>query len=514
MAPLAVDKSTWYVNEEENLAVSFESTEKKISGTYVLCDHALETPQAFTASRSKKKLKFSFTGNPSLSIKGSFVYGKDHFMLKDKKNNQVVFSAQSLKNYGPLPLRYQSPVFNKVQIRERNYGVAPGFYASKPVDDAGASEYAGIVLDVAKTVTINMFKEDVPLNMDIYTPIGDTAHNRPLLLLIHGGAFVAGDKKDMFPAALANYYASHGFVVASINYRMGYVFLPGMYSNLERCMYRGVQDVRAALRYLSEHKNEFGIDPQMVFVGGNSAGGFLSLFAAYMKDDEAWTSAEGSYLKFQSDLGSLDGAANNSGARYSIRGIINMWGAVNDLSIIDQDEKIPALLIHGTSDRIVPCGFDYPFRNLDPQLTSFFVQKVYGSDFIRMRMESLNIPVNFLRIDNADHEPQCNGDNTFSAQYPIIRDSILSFMNRQLFCRDFAIKGPQMVAASDAPSVYTVKNISLTPVRWSCTGGFIAKETPTAVRVVWIAGSEKKVLTATGVGKQGQIQSISWTVEE
>jgi acetyl esterase/lipase len=279
-------------------------------------------------------------------------------------------------------------------------------------------------------------------------------------------------------------------------------------------MYKGVQDARAALRYLSEHKTELCIDPDMVFIGGNSAGGFLSLFTTFMKEDEAWSSARGSILKMQTDLGTMDASGNKSISRYTIRGIINMWGAVNDLSIIDRNEKVPALLIHGSADRIVPCGFDYPFRNLDPMLTSFFMQKVYGSDCIKNRMDSLGFPVSYLRIPGVDHEPQCNDDNSFSSYFPVIRDSILNFMNRQLIAPGFEIKGPEQVSVTDAPVVYTVKNISSAPVQWSCTGGFIAKETPTAVRVVWISGSKNKTLKATGTGKYGQVQQTTFIVSE
>jgi acetyl esterase/lipase len=77
-----------------------------------------------------------------------------------------------------------------------------------------------------------------------------------------------------------------GYVVASVNYRLGYVFLPGRYSNLERAMYNALQDVRASLRYLSHHHQELGIDPDMFFLGGHSAGGILSLTTAFMDETE------------------------------------------------------------------------------------------------------------------------------------------------------------------------------------------------------------------------------------
>lgn len=511
-APPAVTPGVWYTNQEENLAVQFSLTDQKISGTYVVCDHALKSPQPLKVSWNGHKLKLRTSETSALQFKGIFSPASDHFTLEGK-GQTARFESQELRKYPPLPMRYREEIFSRVNEQERLYGRAPGYYTSKPVEDAAASDYPSIVLDVAKSVTVNMVPEDLPLYMDIYTPSPDTARNRPLLLLIHGGAFVAGDKKDTFPVALAQHFAKCGFVVASVNYRMGYAFLPGVYTNLERCMYKGVQDIRAALRYLAEHKKDFGIDPMNIFVGGNSAGGFLTLFTAYMKENEKWESVRGSALKLQGDLGSLDGSGNNAKAGYAIKGIINMWGAVHDLTVIDKEEKIPALLIHGSQDKIVPCDYNYPFRNIDPQLTSFFTEKVYGSDLIKKQMESLGIPVTYLRIEGADHEPQSNDDNSFSPYFPVIRDSISAFINRQLTPQNLTINGPVLVSDTSSPAIYTIKTPSTVDYQWFCTGGFIAKETPTAVRVVWIAGPEKKEIRALGRGRQGQVFECRITVD-
>ena len=59
----------------------------------------------------------------------------------------------------------------------------------------------------------------VPLLMDSYVPENDL-QNRPLLMLIHGGAFVGGSKQQEAIVDMANYYASRGFVVFSIDYRL------------------------------------------------------------------------------------------------------------------------------------------------------------------------------------------------------------------------------------------------------------------------------------------------------
>ena len=52
----------------------------------------------------------------------------------------------------------------------------------------------------------------VPLLMDSYVPDNDL-QNRPLLMLIHGGAFYGGSKQQEELVNMANYYASRGFAV-------------------------------------------------------------------------------------------------------------------------------------------------------------------------------------------------------------------------------------------------------------------------------------------------------------
>ncbi|MCY7327486.1 MAG: carboxylesterase family protein, partial [Saprospiraceae bacterium] len=51
---------------------------------------------------------------------------------------------------------------------------------------------------------------------------GDDDTCRPLSILMHGGAFVVGTKEDGNMVSLAQEIAARGYVVASINYRLGW----------------------------------------------------------------------------------------------------------------------------------------------------------------------------------------------------------------------------------------------------------------------------------------------------
>ncbi|GGU75599.1 carboxylic ester hydrolase [Streptomyces albospinus] len=104
------------------------------------------------------------------------------------------------------------------------------------------------------------------LTLNVCTPDPGAA-GLPVLVWIHGGAYVAGASSDPVydPAALAG----AGLVVVSINYRLGaegFAFLDGSPPN------RGFLDQIAALHWVRRNIAAFGGDPDRVTVAGQSAG--------------------------------------------------------------------------------------------------------------------------------------------------------------------------------------------------------------------------------------------------
>jgi acetyl esterase/lipase len=100
--------------------------------------------------------------------------------------------------------------------------------------------------------------------LDLYLPgqTGDAL--MPVVVIIHGGAFVMGDKRSeitAIPALLAR-----GYAIASIGYRLsGEATFPA-----------AVQDCKAGLRWLSRRADEHGLDRSRFAVWGASAGGHLA----------------------------------------------------------------------------------------------------------------------------------------------------------------------------------------------------------------------------------------------
>ena len=148
-----------------------------------------------------------------------------------------------------------------------------------------------------------------------------------------------------------------GYVTVSIDYRIG--FFPAMVS-IERAGYRAVQDAHAAMRYLVSHQEEYSIDTSMIFVGGASAGAITALNLAFMTNETRPKFTHGDL--FRPDLGDIDTCGNDLKADFRIRGVIDMWGAMPDTTLLHR-RNIPILAFHGDADNIVPYGHDYPLAS-------------------------------------------------------------------------------------------------------------------------------------------------------
>ena len=95
--------------------------------------------------------------------------------------------------------------------------------------------------------------------MDVYYPQAPGSE-RPVLLFLHGGGFIRGDKADR--ANLGWWGARQGFVTVLANYRLA----------PEVTWPSGAQDVVAACQRMHELCRSFGGDPQAIVLAGESAG--------------------------------------------------------------------------------------------------------------------------------------------------------------------------------------------------------------------------------------------------
>ena len=96
----------------------------------------------------------------------------------------------------------------------------------------------------------------------------------PAILGVPGGCWRNGHKRDTSTIVVTQWAQQFGFLAMSIEYRLiGAAAAPACY-----------QDVQCALRYLHANAAEHNIDPEKIFVIGQSAGGHLAALCATLGD--------------------------------------------------------------------------------------------------------------------------------------------------------------------------------------------------------------------------------------
>ncbi|MBO0320773.1 alpha/beta hydrolase [Muricauda sp. CAU 1633] len=216
------------------------------------------------------------------------------------------------------------------------------------------------------------YKSDsLELKLDVWRPIkrlgeppwlGNKGKTTPVILNIHGGKWIYGDKVDDTFDMM--HYMDRGWAVVNINYR---------YSNVAP-LPMPILDCRRALNWIYQNADKYGFNTDKIIVSGASSGGHYALMTGLMnaKDDSEVLNVSFPYdLKVMAiinwygmyDMGRVDkwdgtvldwenedflhtliGSPNNA------QHILNITSPKN---FIDESDP-PIISIHGTSDPIVP----------------------------------------------------------------------------------------------------------------------------------------------------------------
>ncbi len=230
--------------------------------------------------------------------------------------------------------------------------------------------------------------ENVDLKMDIYTPKNDNQVKRAAVIVVHGGAMIGGAKdKNSKIVAYCDSLAARGFVAASIDYRLG-VTVTGEFSlkgllkgntynvavdsaDYARAVYRGVQDVNAAVRYMRANADKLGIDSNRIYLVGNSTGAILSFENIYANSKDDFFD----YLEYAGvpTLGDLNDFGEQGVSAHANGGVF-LWGGVHDPKIV-ANNRIPVLLVHGEEDSTVLFKTGRPLQNFS--LTGTGIPKAF-----------------------------------------------------------------------------------------------------------------------------------------
>ncbi len=204
------------------------------------------------------------------------------------------------------------------------------------------------------------------LELDVYTPAFDNAVNRPCIVYMHGGAFVAGDKRLPEAVDFCNYFARKGYVTVSIGYRLG-ALEPTKSEDMIRAVIRALQDARGAVRFMRKRAVHFKINPNKIYFAGYSAGAVTGLHLAYL--DKAEEFAQIADPEILNQMGGINSASGNyASASWKVAGVIAYSGAVARRDWIETGDA-PVIAVHGALDDIVPYDTDEPlFGIVQPPL--------------------------------------------------------------------------------------------------------------------------------------------------
>lgn len=331
--------------------------------------------------------------------------------------------------------RYQTEIFNSVTVNEVNY--------------------SDIYTDNAHT-------------MDIYTPVGDTEINRPIILYVHGGSFYGGDKQDVNCVDFCTEFAKKGYVVASVNYRLVSLinivsFLSNQDEQYEEVL-KATFDLKSAVRFFRKdfaNGDSYGVDPNTIFVGGYSAGAVAAIHLAYIDNISDLPISPFNIQSVANNLGGIEGDAGNFGYNSEISGVISFAGGINTLSWIDANDE-PIVSCHGDADATV----NY---NCGPGLNNPSVLTLCGAGEIHPIADNLGLINSALIFPGTGHEWAASGlaepkfiqaiDFTTDFLYPLLpcnnTTSIIeeNTVNKRLICIKDML-GRDASKTSDTPLFY------------------------------------------------------------
>ncbi len=200
---------------------------------------------------------------------------------------------------------------------------------------------------------------------------------RPAIISVHGGRWRAGNRTDASSIKVTQ-WAEFGFVALSVDYRLvGGSPAPACYT-----------DVRCAIRWVHAHAGDYGIDPERVYLIGQSAGGHMVSLAATIGDGPY--AKTGGWDTARSDVRAVVSVA----AAYDLPSLSwgNLWTPVagnvdearrqaSPMNHVSATTK-PILVIHSDDDKSVP------------------VQQAV--DFVG-RLKAANVPHRFVHYTDRGH---------------------------------------------------------------------------------------------------------------
>lgn len=286
-------------------------------------------------------------------------------------------------------------------------------------------------------------RDTCDLFLDVYRPSegADTTFNglpKPTIIYVFGGGFIMGKRSDDFIRNWFQRMNDNGYAVVTIDYRLGMKGvkvdkgLRGTFKSAEQfyaAQQLGVEDLFSAIRFLSDNREELGLDPANLVAVGSSAGAIICQAAEY-------------------DI--LCGRTGNLPEGFQFRGVMAFAGAVISLDGAPDypSAPCPTLLLHGTADEAVA------YKKMGA-----FGRGLWGSDYLASHWKKKGFETYcFYRFKGRSHEVAAYMDYVWELEKEFLEQNV---MLGQVRCIDAVIDDPSLpswYSDLDFDAIYRNKN--------------------------------------------------------
>lgn len=222
---------------------------------------------------------------------------------------------------------------------------------------------------------------DAAQKMDVYLPTGRTSSTTKVLVVVHGGAWVVGDKTDMNPQIDSMRKRLPGYAFFNINYRL---------SQAGQNLYPTPNnDLHDAITYILAKHNDYGVSDKLAILGV-SAGGQMALIEAYSNNSAGKIKAVVAGFP-PTDLTDMwnnpAGTANNT--KLILQNYIGQPQGSNPVVYAQASpinrvtaQSVPTQLFHGTGDTVV---------------------RYQQSILLKNKLQSMSVPVQYTEYPGLNH---------------------------------------------------------------------------------------------------------------
>ncbi len=181
--------------------------------------------------------------------------------------------------------------------------------------------------------------------MDVFLPVNRNIVNTPVVILIHGGSWIQGDKIDFNGSGIDTFFTANGCALINMNYRLD-----------QKYKYPApVDDIGFVMDYIKQKAAEWQINPDRVCLLGKSSGSQLALMYAYSRNQDGRVKA---VIDGYGPTNFTDSSISNGPLGQNVAVLLGPY-LINQQSWHDASPiyymagAVPTIIFQGTADQLV-----------------------------------------------------------------------------------------------------------------------------------------------------------------